>query len=113
MASTRKGNQWYFGMKAHSAYTGQKAHIKGKAPEAKDFTHQRDRRHHPLTKKARRTNRTKSKIRTKVEHLFAVMKNQFGYRKMRDKGLSKNTQAVFTQYALINLLVARQYLLVI
>ena len=153
MASTRKGKQWYFGMKAHigvdsqsqlihavvvtsanvhdsqrlsdllhgeerrvygdAAYTGQKKRIQDKAPEAKDFTHKRGRRHHPLTEKARQTNRTKSKIRARVEHLFGVMKHQFGYRKVRYRGLSKNTQAVFTQCALINLLIARQHLLVI
>ena len=38
-----------------SAYTGQKAGIKEKAPEAEDFTRQRDRRYHTLTEKARQT----------------------------------------------------------
>lgn len=94
-----------------SAYIGQKAHIKEKAPEAKDFIHQRGRRHHPLTGKARQTNRTK--ILTRVEHLFGVMNHQFGYRKARYKELSKNAQAVFTKCALIDLFVARQHLLVI
>lgn len=96
-----------------SAYTGQKAGIKETAPEAKDFTRQRGRRNHPLTEKARQTNRTKSKIRARVKHLFGVMNHQFGYRKVRYKGLAKNTQAVFTKCALINLFIARKHLLVI
>ena len=105
------GDEWrvYGG----SAYTDQKASIKETAPEAKDFTHQRGRRHHPLTEKARQTNRTKSRIRARVEHLFAVMKHQFGYRKVRYRGLSKNIQAVFTRCALNNLFIARKHLLVI
>ena len=96
-----------------SAYIGQKASIKETAPEAKDFTHQHGRRHHPLTEKARQTHRTKSRIRARIEHLFGVMKHQFGYRKVRYKGLAKDTPAVFTQCALINLFIARQHLLVI
>ena len=39
----------------NSAYIGQKASIKETASEAKDFTHQRGRPHHPLTEKARQT----------------------------------------------------------
>ena len=75
-----------------SAYTGQKAGIRETAPEVKDFTHQPGRRHHPLTEKARQTNRTKSRIRARVERLFGVMKHQLGYRKVRYKGLEKTHQ---------------------
>ena len=74
-----------------SAYTGQKASSRATASEAKDFTRQRGRRHHPLTEKARHTKRTKSRIRAKVEHLFEMMKHQLSYRKVRYRGLSKNT----------------------
>ena len=35
--------------------------------------------------------RLKSKIRAHVEHPFRVIKQQFGYRKVRYKGLAKNT----------------------
>ena len=94
-----------------SAYTGQKASIRGTVPGAKDCTRQRGRRHHPLVEKAHQTNRTKSRIRARVEHLFGMMKHQFSYRKVRYRGLSKNTKAVFTRCALSNLLVARQHLL--
>ena len=78
-----------------SAHTGQKARVKETAPKTRDFTHQRGRRHHPLTEKARQTNRTKSRIRARVEHLFAVIKHQFGYRKARYRGLSKNTSCFY------------------
>jgi len=153
MASTKKGNQWYFGMKAHigvdsqtklihsvavtsanvhdsqvlgdllhgeerrvygdSAYTGQSAQIKAKAEQAKDFTHKRGRRNHPLTIKERQANRNKSRVRPRVEHLFGVIKHQFGYRKVRYKGLAKNTQAMFTKCALANLVMAKRHLLAI
>lgn len=151
MASTQKGGQWYFGMKAHigvdsqnklihsvvvtsanihdsqvlgdlfhgderrvygdSAYTGQKSQVKESAPEAKDFTHKRGRRNNPLTEKERQANRNKSKIRPRVEHLFGVIKNQFGYRKVRYKGLTKNAQAVFTKCALANIVMAKRHLM--
>ena len=101
------GDEWR--VYGDSAYTGQKARIKETAQEAKDFTRLRGRRHHPLTEKARQTNRTKSRIRARDERLFGVMKHQFGYRKVRYKGLSENTQAVFTQYTLIHLFIVRQH----
>ena len=153
MESTQKGNQWYFGMKAHigvdsqnklihsvmvtsagvhdsqvlgdllhgderrvygdSAYTGQRNQLNMQAPEAKDFTHKRGRRNHPLTEKERKANRNKSKIRPRVEHVFGIIKHQFGYRKVRYKGLLKNAQAVFTKCALANLVIAKHHLMAI
>lgn len=96
-----------------SAYTGQKTKIKAKAKDAKDFTHKRGRRNHPLTEKEREANRNKSKIRPRVEHMFGVIKHQFGYRKVRYKGLAKNAQAVFIKCALANLVVAKHHLMAI
>nr|WP_045859521.1 IS5 family transposase [Teredinibacter purpureus] len=96
-----------------SAYTGQKSQIKASAQHAKDFTHKRGRRNHPLTNKERQENRNKSKIRPRVEHLFGVIKHQFGFRKVRYKGLAKNAQAVFTKCALTNLFLARRHLMTI
>ncbi|BFM06130.1 IS5 family transposase [Halioxenophilus aromaticivorans] len=96
-----------------SAYIGQKAQIKANAEDAADFTHRRGRRNHPLSEKERKANRHKSKIRPRVEHLFGVIKNQFGYRKVRYKGLEKNAQAVFTKCALANLVIAKRHLLAI
>ena len=45
----------------------------------------------------------KSKVRAKVEHVFAVVKHMFGYRKTRYKGLYKQTQKVNMVFALSNL----------
>jgi len=96
-----------------SAYTGQKSKIKASAEHAKDFTHKRGRRNNPLSKEERHKNRNKSKIRPRVEHLFGVIKHQFGYRKVRYKGLAKNAQAVFTKCALANFVIAKRYLMAI
>ena len=37
-----------------------------------------------------RENRTKSQVRSKVEHVFQVMKLKFGFVKVRYRGLKKN-----------------------
>src|SRR5512139_1321401 len=112
MHQTKKGNQWYFGMKAHigvdsqttlihsvaataanvhdsqvlpkllhgqetrvwgdAAYSGQREVIQQHAPEAKSFIQAKAYRHRPLSEEARAKNRTKSKVRAKVEHVFLV-----------------------------------------
>ena len=127
MRSTKKGNQWYFGMKAHigvdsrtklihsvaatpahvhdsqvlpgllhggetrvwgdSAYAGQKAAIRKAAPKAKDFTQRKGGRHRKLTDADRSANRVKSKVWAKVEHSFGIIKRQFGFAKVRYRGL--------------------------
>ena len=114
MHQTRKGQQWYFGMKLHigvdsrsglahsavvtsanvhdkhplpqllhgqerrmygdSAYASQKALIASKAPRAQDFTNQRTRRGGEVDEVQRAKNRNKSKIRSRVEHVFGVVK---------------------------------------
>ena len=123
MHQTRKGNQWYFGMKAHvgvdsrtkmihsvvatagnvhdsqvlqdllhgdetrvwgdSAYAGQGAVIREHAPNAKDFTNQKGFRNRALTDEDAARNRTKSKVRAKVEHPFLILKRVFGFNKVR------------------------------
>lgn len=151
MHQTRKGNQWYFGMKAHigvdsktklvhsivitpanvhdsqvlgdllhgdesrvwgdSAYAGQAGVIKTSAPNAKDFTQNKGSRYRKLSDAERAKNRNKSKVRAKVEHVFGVLKGQFGYKKVRYRGLEKNAHAVFTKCALVNLVMAKRRLL--
>lgn len=54
--------------------------------------------------------RTKAQIRARVEHPFHVVKNLFGHRKARYKGLSKNTAQPFSLFALANLAMARNRL---
>ncbi len=119
MHSTKKGNQWYFGMKAHigvdsqtklihsvvataanvhysqmlpdllhgeetrvwgdSAYSGQTETIRKCTPKASDFTNRKGVRNRPLSEAEKETNRTKSKVRAKVEHPLLVIKCIFGW----------------------------------
>jgi len=151
MKQTKKGNQWYFGMKAHigvdsqtklvhsvvatsanvhdsvvigdllhgeetrvwgdSAYTGQTETITDHAPRARDFTQQKGSRYRKLTEDERRKNRNKSRVRAKVEHVFGVMKGQFGFTRVRYKGLAKNAHYLFVSCALVNMVMARKTLL--
>ena len=53
----------------------------------------------------------KAQIRARVEHPFRVIKRQFGYMKVRFKGLMKNTAQVVTLFALANLYLARKRLM--
>ena len=50
-------------------------------------------------------------IRAKVEHPFRVIEEQFGFRKTRLRGISKNHCKVNVLAALTNLYIARRYLL--
>jgi len=47
--------------------------------------------------------KVKASIRAKVEHPFRIIKRQFGFVKVRYKGLAKNTQQLYTLFALANL----------
>jgi len=151
MHQTRKGQQWYFGMKLHigvdsqsglahsavvtaanvhdkhplpdllhgneqrvygdSAYASQKELITSKAPNAKDFTNQRTRRAGVVDEVQRAKNRNKSKIRSRVEHVFGVVKRLWGFGKVRYRGLQKNATRAFTALALANIFLGRQRLL--
>ena len=151
MHQTKKGNQWYFGMKAHigvdsrtklihsvaataanvhdsqvlpdllhgqetrvwgdAAYSGQRDVIRQRAPSAQSFIQTKAHRHRPLSEVERTCNRTKSKVRAKVEHVFLVIKRIFGWSKVRYRGLAKNTNWLFVACGLANLYVARRRLL--
>ena len=151
MHQTRKGKQWYFGMKAHvgvdsktklihtavataanvadvtvlpdllhgeerrvwgdQAYRGQTEVIHQCAPLAQDCTHRRYRHKNRIDEVERAKNRTKSSVRSKVEHVFAVMKLKFGFVKVRYRGLKKNANRLFTTCALVNLFLVRRKLL--
>jgi len=50
----------------------------------------------------------KASIRAKVEHPFRVVKRQFGYQKVRYRGLKKNTLQLKTLFALSNLWMVRR-----
>jgi transposase, IS5 family len=151
MHQTRKGNQWYFGMKAHvgvdskhkiihsalvtpanvadstvlrellhgeetrvwgdQAYQGQSEVIREVAPRAQDCTHRRYRYKDRIDEGERTKNRTKSSVRSKVEHVFGVMKLKFGFTKVRYRGLAKNANRLFATCALVNLFLVRRKLL--
>ena len=151
MHQTKKGKQWYFGMKAHvgvdskttlvhavvataantadsavlpqllhgdetkvwgdQAYRGQRKVIHECAPRAKDCTNQRYRHSGVVDEVEREKNRVKSKVRAKVEHVFAVIKLKFGFTKVRYKGLAKNAHRLFVTCALANLYMVRKKLL--
>ena len=53
----------------------------------------------------------KAGIRAKVEHPFRVIKRQFGFVKVRYRGLKKNTAELFTLFALSNLWMVRSKLM--
>jgi IS5 family transposase len=53
----------------------------------------------------------KASIRAKVEHPFHVLKNLFGHRKTRYRGLAKNTAQLFSLFGFANLVLARRWLL--
>ena len=151
MHQTRKGKQWYFGMKAHvgvdsrtklihtavvtpanvadarvlpellhgeerkvwgdQAYCGQSEVIEQCAPLAQDCTQRRYRYKNRVDEAARAKNRTKSRVRSKVEHVFGVMKLKFGFAKVRYRGLAKNANRLFATCALVNLFMVRNRLL--
>jgi transposase, IS5 family len=52
----------------------------------------------------------KASIRAKVEHPFHIVKNIFGMKKVRYRGLAKNTAQLFTLFGMANLLIAKRYL---
>ncbi len=155
MKQTKKGNQWYFGMKAHigvDAESGLVHSIIGTAANVNDVTQaggllhgqEKDafgdagyrgvskrpeaqgpqwhvamraterRKLNPFIEPdmlVERLEQVKASIRAKVEHPFRVIKRQFGYTKVRYRGLAKNTAQLVTLLALSNLWMARRHLL--
>ena len=55
---------------------------------------------------AKKAEHKKSSVRCKVEHVFAVVKRLFGYRKTRYRGLRKQTAKNYIMFALANLYLA-------
>jgi transposase, IS5 family len=53
----------------------------------------------------------KARIRAKVEHPFHIIKNRFGSKKTRCRGLDRNTMQPMTLFGLANLVVAKRRLL--
>lgn len=59
------------------------------------------------TPEEKRLNRLLAGLRSAVEHPFRVLKRQFGYTKVRYRGLFKNEQHLFSQFALVDLYLVR------
>lgn len=93
-----------------SAYRGQREVIRQHAPKAKSFVQTKAHRHRPLSEEERATNRTKSKVRAKVEQACLVIKRIFGWAKVRYRGLAKNTHWLQISRGLANRYVARRRL---
>ncbi len=143
MHQTKKGNQWYFGMKAHigvdskqgivhsvcstaasvsdvhmlpellhggekkvwgdAGYQGQTEAIREAAPEAQDMTSRRVKTKTGVDEAEKRRNRTKARVRAKVEWPFRILKRVFGFTKVRYRGLKKNHEWLCAGFALVNL----------
>src|SRR3954451_14253888 len=56
--------------------------------------------------------RALSQVRAWVEHPFHVVKNLFGHKKLRYRGLARNTAQLHTLFALANLVIVKKILLV-
>jgi IS5 family transposase len=65
----------------------------------------------PLTAHQRALNRLRSATRARGEHAFHVVKNLWGFTKVRYRGLAKNTARLFTMFALANLYMVRRRLM--
>ena len=157
MHSSKKGNQWHFGMKAHigvDADSGLVHTVRGTAGHVADVTEgssllhgeetavfadagyqgadkrpdanpsvrwqvamrpgkrrELDKVNNPIDALVDKIERLKAGIRAKVEHPFRVVKRQFGYVKVRYRGLKKNTLQLKTLFALSNLWMARHQLM--
>ena len=85
--------------------------IREHAPRALDFTNRRYRHRGVVDEVERAKNRTKSKVRAKVEHPIGVIKRVFGFAKVRYRGLKKNAHHLLVACALANLFIARCHLL--
>ena len=150
MTQTKKGQQWYFGMKAHigvDAESGLVHTVVTSTASVNDKCRFNDLLHgeetavwadrgydypdirrrcaergqflgiavrktpgEPRWQVDRQINHLISKVRARVEHPFRIIKRQFGFTKVRYRGLEKNTAQIHSLFALANLFMARQQL---
>src|SRR5205085_2095023 len=93
------------------AYRGQKEAMRKAAPRARDFTNQGYRRGGRIDEVIKARNRTKSRVRAKVEHTIGVIKRVFGFQKVRYRGLAKNLHRLEVSAAMANLFMMRRRLM--
>lgn len=149
MKQSKKGNQWFFGMKMHigsdtqgrvhsivvtdasvhdstvaeelihgeeQELYGDKAYANSERKEEYESrgvtwrVNRKAKRGRKLNCADRAFNRKSNRTRAKVEHAFGVVKNLWGYRKVRYKGIAKNAAQVFALFTLSNLYMARKEL---
>ena len=149
MKQTKKGNQWYFGMKAHvgtdpnglvhsvvvtnasvhdsvvmddllhgeeRVVYGDKAYASASRKAAFEEgggtwrVNRKAKRGCKLNAADKSFNRKNNRTRAKGEHAFGVVKNLWGHRKVRYKGLDKNAHQMFTLFALSNFFMTRKQL---
>ena len=60
-------------------------------------------RHHPLSERWRKINRARSRTRARCEHPFYVVKQLWGFAKVRYRGLAKNLARAHILFGLANL----------
>jgi IS5 family transposase len=91
--------------------TARKSHvIHEQSPRAKDLTHRRYRHNGVINQRERAKNKTKSRVRAKVEHAIGVVKRVFGFVKVRYRELAKNANRLLVTCALANLFMVRHQL---
>lgn len=152
MKSTKKGSNYYFGMKTHigvdaqsglvhslettsanvhdkakledllhgdekclfgdKGYVDEKMKSKWRKNKKHWFVLDKAKRGHKISHKQKKKNKKLSSVRAKVEHPFHTVKHLWGHRKVRYKGLLKNTMQFYTLFSLANLYRVRKKLTV-
>lgn len=147
MHQTKKGNQWYFGMKIHvgadvdsgavhtvevtaaneadinllpkllrpedkvifadAGYTSDEYKRGSRALGLRWCVQDKRKGGRNLSSSQRKRNRKQSSVRARVEHVFRVIKRQFGFTKTRYRGLAKNAAQVNMLVGLANLYMLR------
>ena len=142
MRQSKKGNNWYFGMKVHTGVCATSGLVHtagvttGKVHDAKVFANlireddravygdkayasekkkrlarragvlwavkEKAKRGQKLSDWHRARNKRFGRVRAKVEHVFRVVKCQFGYRKVHYRDIKTNGAQVFALLALAN-----------
>lgn len=90
------------------AYASQGEAIRRRAPKARDLTLRKGTCAYGLSEMQQHLNSLRSKVRARVEHVFGVMKNVFGFNKLRYRGLAKNGNRLMVAAALCNLYMVRR-----
>lgn len=88
-----------------------KAHRQSALERGIRYRVNRRRTHIPLSEYDRYLNRTRSRTRARGEHAFRVVKQLWGFTKVRYRGIAKNAARLFTAFALANLYLLRRRLL--